>query len=459
MGVRPVDVRLRGRRRASSASTSRAAARTSARIDARRRLRRDRHALLLAARAARRDDGFAACFAASEREGEALVRFDLASASLHRAAPRQRHRVRRRRPLDRRADRVPDRGRPAPRMPSSMRRATPRFVGEPGTRPPLLVISHGGPTGVNNAALGPRLQYWTQRGFAVVDVNYGGSSGYGRAYRERLDGRWGVVDVDDVVNAARFLVARGDVDPQRLAIRGASAGGYTTLAALAFRDALPGRRQPLRHQRPRDAGARHPQVRVALPRFAGRPLPGARRPVPRALAGELRRPAVERPDPVPGRRGPGRAAEPGRGDVRGGAGQGPAGRLPAVRRRAARLSPGEEHPPRARGRAGVLRPGVRLRAGRCDRAGRDREPATTADAKRGRFASSQLRGALGAMVAAFSWRSGATGDEDHLANPLAAAGHRRLPRRCRGRPVRGVAHRIASTSSTAARAIRPATSA
>ena len=110
-----------------------------------------------------------------------------------------------------------------------------RHAGPVAERPPLLVVSHGGPTSATSAALKPALQFWTQRGFAVVDVNYGGSTGYGRAYRERLDGQWGVVDVDDVVAAARFLVARDDVDGARLAIRGSSAGGYTTLAALAFR--------------------------------------------------------------------------------------------------------------------------------------------------------------------------------------------------------------------------------
>ncbi|MBC8055216.1 MAG: S9 family peptidase, partial [Rhizobiales bacterium] len=107
--------------------------------------------------------------------------------------------------------------------------------GPANERPPLLVISHGGPTGATDAAFKWALQYWTSRGFAIVDVNYGGSSGYGRAYRERLNGRWGVVDVDDSVNAARFLIARGDVNADRLAIRGASAGGYTTLCALTFR--------------------------------------------------------------------------------------------------------------------------------------------------------------------------------------------------------------------------------
>ena len=110
------------------------------------------------------------------------------------------------------------------------------FAAPADQRPPLLVLSHGGPTGTASAALSLGIQYWTSRGFAVVDVNYGGSTGYGRAYRQRLDGRWGIVDVDDCVNAARHLIQRGLVDGQRLAIRGGSAGGYTTLAALTFRD-------------------------------------------------------------------------------------------------------------------------------------------------------------------------------------------------------------------------------
>ena len=110
------------------------------------------------------------------------------------------------------------------------------FQAPPGERPPLLVLSHGGPTGATDAGLRLSYQFWTTRGFAVVDVNYGGSAGYGRAYRERLDGRWGEVDVDDVVAAARFVVARGDADRDRVAIRGGSAGGYTTLAALTFCD-------------------------------------------------------------------------------------------------------------------------------------------------------------------------------------------------------------------------------
>jgi dipeptidyl aminopeptidase/acylaminoacyl peptidase/uncharacterized protein (DUF2132 family) len=109
------------------------------------------------------------------------------------------------------------------------------FKGPEGERPPLIVVNHGGPTGSTNAAFKLGFQYWTSRGFAIVDVNYGGSTGYGRAYRERLAGQWGVVDVDDAVNAARFLIGRGDVDADRVLIRGASAGGYTALSALTFR--------------------------------------------------------------------------------------------------------------------------------------------------------------------------------------------------------------------------------
>jgi dipeptidyl aminopeptidase/acylaminoacyl peptidase len=101
---------------------------------------------------------------------------------------------------------------------------------------PLLVLSHGGPTSATSASLKYGIQYWTSRGIAVLDVNYGGSSGYGRAYRERLNGQWGIADVDDCVNGARYLVQHGEVDGNRLAIRGGSAGGYTTLCALTFRD-------------------------------------------------------------------------------------------------------------------------------------------------------------------------------------------------------------------------------
>jgi dipeptidyl aminopeptidase/acylaminoacyl peptidase len=108
------------------------------------------------------------------------------------------------------------------------------FTAPVDDRPPLIVISHGGPTASTSARLNLDVQYWTSRGFAVVDVNYGGSSGYGRAYRRRLNGQWGVVDVADCVDAAKYLTAHGQADPDRLVIRGRSAGGYTTLAALTF---------------------------------------------------------------------------------------------------------------------------------------------------------------------------------------------------------------------------------
>jgi dipeptidyl aminopeptidase/acylaminoacyl peptidase len=112
----------------------------------------------------------------------------------------------------------------------------PDFRAPEGELPPLLVDVHGGPTSAHVAMLDLDVQYWTSRGFAVVDVNYGGSTGYGREYRERLKGEWGVVDTVDSINAARYLIARGDADPARVGVRGGSAGGYTTLNALTRHD-------------------------------------------------------------------------------------------------------------------------------------------------------------------------------------------------------------------------------
>jgi dipeptidyl aminopeptidase/acylaminoacyl peptidase len=114
--------------------------------------------------------------------------------------------------------------------------ANPDYRAPPGELPPLIVKSHGGPTGSTSSELRLSTQFWTSRGFAVCDVNYGGSTGYGRAYRERLNGRWGEVDVLDCLAAARFLIAERKADPRRLAITGGSAGGYTTLCALTFHD-------------------------------------------------------------------------------------------------------------------------------------------------------------------------------------------------------------------------------
>jgi len=116
--------------------------------------------------------------------------------------------------------------------------ANPEARPQDGELPPLIVQSHGGPTSATSATYDLKTQFWTSRGFAILDVNYGGSTGYGRAYRERLNGQWGVVDVDDCISGALALAGRGLVDPDRMIVRGGSAGGYTTLAALAFRTAF-----------------------------------------------------------------------------------------------------------------------------------------------------------------------------------------------------------------------------
>lgn len=102
------------------------------------------------------------------------------------------------------------------------------------TLPPLIVMSHGGPTAMTNNSLNTAIQFWTHRGFAVVDVNYGGSTGFGKKYRNSLRGNWGVVDVEDCIAAANYLVSKQLVDEKALLIRGGSAGGYTTLCALTF---------------------------------------------------------------------------------------------------------------------------------------------------------------------------------------------------------------------------------
>ena len=114
--------------------------------------------------------------------------------------------------------------------------ANKEFSAPDDERPPLLVLSHGGPTSATTSALHLGLQFWTSRGLAVVDVNYAGSTGFGRAYRERLHGQWGIVDTSDCIEAATYLERRGDIDGTRMAIRGGSAGGFTTLSALVFHD-------------------------------------------------------------------------------------------------------------------------------------------------------------------------------------------------------------------------------
>ena len=111
-----------------------------------------------------------------------------------------------------------------------------RFAGPAGERPPLIVMSHGGPTAMHTTGFNLGIQWWTSRGFAVAHVNYRGSSGFGRAYRQRLDGAWGVIDVLDCINAARYLAETGRCNPERIAIRGGSASGMTALLAVATSD-------------------------------------------------------------------------------------------------------------------------------------------------------------------------------------------------------------------------------
>jgi dipeptidyl aminopeptidase/acylaminoacyl peptidase len=108
----------------------------------------------------------------------------------------------------------------------------PDFTAPTGTRPPLMVLSHGGPTGLASGMFSIAYQFWTSRGFAVLDVNYGGSAGFGRAYRERLRGQWGVVDARDCSSGALAMVNQGRAEPRHLVIKGGSAGGYTTLRVL-----------------------------------------------------------------------------------------------------------------------------------------------------------------------------------------------------------------------------------
>ena len=176
----------------------------------------------------------AVLIASSAREGDAVVRVDLATGKaeqLRRACGAT----------------VPESWLSAPQaieFPTDngqraqaffYRPHNPRFVAPRGTRPPLIVMSHGGPTDTAYGRLNLEVQYWTSRGFAVVDVNYGGSAGFGRIYRQRLNGQWGIVDVADCVNAVRYLIAAAEVAPDRVIIRGRGAGAYTALAALASR--------------------------------------------------------------------------------------------------------------------------------------------------------------------------------------------------------------------------------
>lgn len=188
-------------------------------------------------------DGRAVLVAARESEGPAIVRLDLASATSHvlrRGGPRLLEPA--------------DVSRPEPLSwpvvaPDAAPGAEPEIAhgffyapvnsavtAPAGELPPVLVMVHGGPTAATSPTYATTIQFWTTRGIAVLDVNYGGSTGYGRAYQDRLEGRWGVVDVADCAAGVRHLIDTGRVDAARCGIRGGSAGGFTTLSALTSTD-------------------------------------------------------------------------------------------------------------------------------------------------------------------------------------------------------------------------------
>ena len=231
----------------------------------------------------------------------------------------------------------------------------PEYEG-PGGRAPAARRAHPRrPDRARGSTLRPEIQFFTSRGFGVVDVNYGGSTGYGREYRDRLHGQWGIVDTDDAVNAARHLARSGDVDGARMTITGGSAGGWTVLSALTrYPDVFACRRRLLRRRRAHRVRRGHAQVRVALPGLADRPLR-----LGGALAARPRRQHPRARDRAPGRRGPRRPALAVRGDRRRARAQRHRPRVPRLRGRAARLPQGGKPAPRCGSRARVLPPRLR----------------------------------------------------------------------------------------------------
>ena len=264
----------------------------------------------------------------------------------------------------------------SPRTPSSTSPPNKDFVAPAGELPPLLVQSHGGPTGATSTALALPIQYWTSRGFAVLDVNYGGSTGYGRAYRQRLNDRWGIVDVDDHVNGGALPDRRRAWSiPARTAIRGWSASGYTTLATLAFRDIF-------------RAGTSHfgisdlETMTTDTHKFESRYLDGLIGPYPDRQDIYVERSPIHHlegfTEPLMLFQGSEDTVVPP--DQAETMYEAMAARgLPVgarrLRWRRARLPPRREYPRRAGRGARLLRPGLRLHTRRRDRPGRDRESA------------------------------------------------------------------------------------
>ena len=276
----------------------------------------------------------------------------------------------------RRARRVPDDRRPDARTATSTRRRTGRSAARPGELPPLIVTSHGGPTAAAYTGLRRSSPSCSRAAASRSSTSTTAArTGYGKAYRKRLEGEWGVVDLDDCVAGARWLAEQGLVDGERLAIRGGSASGYTTLCAVTFRDAFTAGTQLLRDRRPRDVRERDPQVRVALRlrRWSGR---GPRRSSSTTTARRSTSPTGSRARSSILQGAEDRVVPPAQAEQI----------VDALWEQhlphAYLLFPGEdhgfrgrgEHHPLVRGRALVLRPGLRLRAGRRDRADRGRVP-------------------------------------------------------------------------------------
>ena len=239
------------------------------------------------------------------------------------------------------------------------------FVGPAGELPPLIVTSHGGPTAEAFSGFATGIQLFTSRGYAVLDVDYGGSTGYGKAYRKRLELQWGIVDVDDCVAGAKYLAEQGLVDPERQAIRGGSASGFTTLAALAFTDQF-------------DAGCTYFGIgdlrAFALPGEPARAVAGGEAGLPGPLAEPARRADHVAGARAAGRRGQDRPAVRGGADRRRPVRAARPARVPPVSGRGSRLPRPRRDHPLVRGGAELLRPGVRVRAGGRHRAARDPVP-------------------------------------------------------------------------------------
>ena len=262
--------------------------------------------------------------------------------------------------------------------------ANPAVTAPDGELPPYIVWVHGGPTGHVVPALDLEKAFFTSRGIGIIDLNYGGSSGYGRAYRERLRGQWGVVDVADAMTAALALAKAGQADGKRLGIRGGSAGGWTALAAVTSGARRRDHRERgvrrgggvLRRERPEEIRRANARLRVAVPGRPGRAAPGMRGGVRGAGARRPREPPHLPGAAAPGARRPDRAARPGRVHRRRTGRASDPVRLPDLRRGIARIQEGGDHRGQPGGRALLLRADHGVRAAGC-RAGAARRRLST----------------------------------------------------------------------------------